>query len=71
VRLEALAKIGGDTYIMLRGNGNALEKIYILHDCPPKPWRRGNGKKVACHPKLWRFPERRVVEPKGIEPSTS
>jgi hypothetical protein len=28
VRLEALVKIGGDTYIMLRGKGKALEKIY-------------------------------------------
>jgi hypothetical protein len=32
---EALLKVGGNAYITLVGNRKALEKIDILHDCPP------------------------------------
>jgi hypothetical protein len=56
VHLEALVKIGSDTYITLPRDGKTLEQIYILHPfalkrCSVLPDR--GGKKVACHPKLW------------------
>ena len=34
---EAVLKVGGEAYITLCGNGNALKKIDILHDRPPSP----------------------------------
>ena len=92
--LEALLEVGGEAYIMLGGDGKALEKIDILHDRPPSLKLRGTpftpkrryirqvvAKKVACHPKLSqsegkvachpKLQERRVVEPMGVEPTTS
>jgi hypothetical protein len=33
VCLEALLKVRGDAYITLRGDGKALEKIDVFHDC--------------------------------------
>jgi hypothetical protein len=64
---EAVLKVGGEAYITLCGNGNALKKIDILHDRPPSPKLRRTPfalqrrrqlvtEKVACHL------ERRVVE---------
>ena len=49
---EALLKVGGNAYITLGGNRKALEKIDTLHDCPPKPWRRGTpfALKWCCIP---------------------
>jgi hypothetical protein len=60
---EAVLKVGGEAYITLCGNGNALKKIDILHDRPPSPKLRRTPfalqrrrqlvtEKVACHPKL-------------------
>jgi hypothetical protein len=42
VCLEALLKVGGDAYITLLGDGKALEKIDIFHDCPPCLLRRSS-----------------------------
>jgi hypothetical protein len=64
---EALLKVGGNAYITLGGNRKALEKIDILHDCPPFAKASGDTlrsrkvlhpdiswwKEMACHPKLW------------------
>ena len=41
MRPEALLKVGGDAYITLGRDGTALEKIDILHNCPPSPRLRG------------------------------
>jgi hypothetical protein len=84
VCLEALLKVGGDAYITLRWDGKALEKIDIFHDSPPSPRLRGTpftlercciptyrGGKNGLPPEALVVPERRVVEPIGIEPTTS
>ena len=79
MRLEARLKVGSDAYITLRGDGKALEKIDILHDVPLRQGFGGHPSlsnlqsedRMACHPEALVFPERRVVEPIGIEPTTS
>jgi hypothetical protein len=64
--VEALLKVGGNAHITLSGDGKALEKIDILHDCPPFAKASGDTlrsrkvhpdiswwKEMACPPKLW------------------
>ena len=84
VCLEAFLKVGGDAYITLSWDGKASEKIDIFHDSPLRLLRRtgrfgceGRTPRLPPSPRLrgtpfaLETPERRVVEPIGIEPTTS
>ena len=82
VRPEALLKVGGDAYLTLGRDGTALKKIGILHNCPPFAKASGDTLRSPKVFILWwkillvirssgEIQERRMVEPIGIEPTTS